>query len=62
MGAFHLGLALEAGGHRVPAQRAFAVARAVLTGASSEPVEQALEGFAPEELLKLLDAKQAPYQ
>jgi chemotaxis protein methyltransferase CheR len=62
MGAFHLGLALEAGGHRVPAQRAFAVARAVLTAASSEPVEQALEGFAPEELLKLLDAKQAPYQ
>jgi chemotaxis methyl-accepting protein methylase len=62
MGPFHLGLALEAGGHRMPAQRAFAVARAVLVGAGSEPVEQALEGFAREELVKLLDAKQAPYR
>ncbi len=62
MGAFHLGLALEAGGHLISAQRAFAVSRAVLMDAGSTRVEPALEGFAREELLKLLDSKQAPYR
>jgi chemotaxis methyl-accepting protein methylase len=58
MGPFHLGLALEAAGHRRSARRAFAVARAVLGRTESLPVDISLEGFAKEELLKLLDAKQ----
>jgi hypothetical protein len=58
LAALHLGLALEAGGHDVAAQRAFGVARAVTLQVGSERAEAALEGFTAEELLRLLDTKQ----
>jgi chemotaxis protein methyltransferase CheR len=58
LAALHLGLALEAGGHRAPAMRAFGVSRAVIQRIGSQRTEAALGGFAVEELLRLLDAKQ----
>lgn len=59
MGAFHLGLALEADGHPASARRAFAVARAALADSHAVVTDGDLEGFAREELVKLLEAKQA---
>jgi len=56
--ALHLGLAFEAGGHEVPARRAFGVSRAVLDRIGPGSAEGALGGYAPEELARLLDIKQ----
>jgi chemotaxis methyl-accepting protein methylase len=59
LASFHLGLALEAGGHERAAHRAFAVALGVLLeGGPTLGAEVALEGYAPEELLRLLETKQ----
>jgi chemotaxis protein methyltransferase CheR len=54
----HLGLALEAAGDHPSAQRAFGAARRVLQEADDARVEHALGGYAPAELMRLLDAKQ----
>jgi chemotaxis protein methyltransferase CheR len=54
----HLGLALEASGDQPSAQRAFGAARRVLQEADGARVENALGGYAPAELIRLLDAKQ----
>jgi chemotaxis protein methyltransferase CheR len=54
----HLGLALEAAGDQPSAQRAFGAARRVLQEADDMRVEHALGGYAPAELIRLLDAKQ----
>lgn len=58
MASLHLGLALEAGGHRMPARRAYGVSRAVLHRIGFEGTEASLGGYAAEELLRLLDTKQ----
>ena len=58
VGALHLGLALEAGGHTQSARRAFGVAKSVLLESGPAPMESALKGFAMDELIKLLDTKQ----
>ncbi len=57
MAHLHLGLALEASGDQPSAQRAFAAARLAVQSDQTH-VEQALEGYAADELLRLLDAKQ----
>jgi chemotaxis methyl-accepting protein methylase len=54
----HLALALEAGGHLVSAQRAFGVARAATLRGGSAIEATALGGYAPDELMRLLDSKQ----
>jgi chemotaxis protein methyltransferase CheR len=54
----HLGLALEAAGDKLSAQRAFGAARRALQEADPSRVERAIGGYAPAELLGLLDAKQ----
>ncbi len=54
----HLGLAFEACGDLASARRAFAIARRVV-GADSRPVHYAIGGFAPAELIRLLDTKHA---
>jgi chemotaxis protein methyltransferase CheR len=54
----HLGLALEAAGDGPSAQRAFGAARRALQIADPSSLELAIGGFAPSELLRLLDAKQ----
>jgi chemotaxis methyl-accepting protein methylase len=54
----HLGLALEAAGDQASAQRAFEAARSALTAAGPGHVEHAMEGYATDELLRLLDGKQ----
>jgi chemotaxis protein methyltransferase CheR len=54
----HLGLALEAAGDHPSAQRAFGAARRALQEADDAHVEHALGGYAPAELMRLLDAKQ----
>jgi hypothetical protein len=60
LASFHLGLALEAGGHTTAAQRAYAVSLGVfLDGGPTLGAEVALEGYAPAELLRLLETKQA---
>jgi chemotaxis methyl-accepting protein methylase len=58
LAALHLGLALEAGGHRVAARRAFGVSRSAMHRIGLERTEVALGGYAAEELLRLLDTKQ----
>jgi chemotaxis protein methyltransferase CheR len=58
LAALHLALALEAGGHVASAQRAFGAARAAVLR-SGEPIGQTeLGGYAPDELIRLLDRKQ----
>jgi chemotaxis protein methyltransferase CheR len=54
----HLGLALEAAGDTPSAQRAFGAARRALQQADPSRVALAIGGYAPAELLRLLDAKQ----
>jgi len=54
----HLGLALEAAGDHGSAQRAFAAARRALLAAGPGTVENAIEGYAGSELVRLLDLKQ----
>jgi chemotaxis protein methyltransferase CheR len=54
----HLGLALEAAGDEPSAQRAFGAARRALQEADDARVEHAIGGYAPAELIRLLDAKQ----
>jgi chemotaxis protein methyltransferase CheR len=58
LASLHLGLALEAGGHPLPARRAYGVSRAVLHRIGFEGTEESLGGFAVEELMRLLDTKQ----
>jgi chemotaxis methyl-accepting protein methylase len=58
LAALHLGLALEAGGHHLPALRAFGVSRAVLHRIGTAREDVALGGYAAEELVRLLDSKQ----
>jgi chemotaxis methyl-accepting protein methylase len=57
MAQLHLGLALEASGDRGSAQRAFAVARRTLLEAGPDVSPAGLEGYAPSELLRLLESK-----
>jgi Flp pilus assembly protein TadD len=54
----HLALALEAGGHLASAQRAFGVARAATLRGGSGLEATALGGYAPDELMRLLESKQ----
>jgi chemotaxis protein methyltransferase CheR len=54
----HLGLALEAAGGRPSAQRACGAARRALDEADPSRVELDMGGYAPAELLRLLDTKQ----
>ncbi|MDQ1629538.1 MAG: chemotaxis protein methyltransferase CheR [Actinomycetota bacterium] len=56
----HLGLALEAAGDLPSAQRAFGAARRALQETDHAPVEEAIGGYAAEELLRLVDAKLTP--
>jgi chemotaxis methyl-accepting protein methylase len=59
LASFHLGLALEAGGHTRSAQRSFGVALDILRdGGTTLGAEIALEGYAPKELLRMLEKKQ----
>ena len=58
MAQLHLGLALEASGDEGSAQRAFAVARRVLVEAGPDARPAGLKGYAPSELLRLLESKQ----
>ena len=53
----HLGLALEAAGDQPAAQRAFRAARVAASDCDQALVAHAMEGYAPDELLRLLDAK-----
>jgi chemotaxis methyl-accepting protein methylase len=53
----HLGLALEAAGDARAAKRAFAAARRALADTGPEHRLDGLEGYAPAELLRLLDSK-----
>jgi chemotaxis protein methyltransferase CheR len=52
----HLGLALEAAGQRPSARRAYTAARGVLLD-DAGPAHAGIEGFAPGELVRLLDSK-----
>jgi chemotaxis protein methyltransferase CheR len=54
----HLGLAFEAADDKPSAQRAFGAARRALQESDPSRVEHAIGGYAPAELLRLLDAKQ----
>ena len=54
----HLGFAMEAAGDGPAARRAFGAARRAVLEADPAHVEHAIEGYAPGELLRLLDAKQ----
>jgi chemotaxis protein methyltransferase CheR len=53
----YLGLALEASGDLVSAQRAFRAARQATLSMASGHIEHAIGGYAPAELLRLLDSK-----
>lgn len=53
----HLGLALEAAGDYQSASRAFSAARSALARFDTASVEAVIEGYQPEELNRLLDAK-----
>ena len=57
MAHVHLGLALEASGDQPAAQRAYGAARRAVLHADHGPAEPAIDGYAPQELLRLLDAK-----
>jgi hypothetical protein len=57
MAHLHLGLALEAGGDQPSARRAFGAAKRAVLEADQATVEHAIGGYAPDELLRLLDAK-----
>jgi chemotaxis methyl-accepting protein methylase len=54
----HLGLALEAAGDQLSAQRAFDAARRALLHGVQGHVDNAMEGYASDELLRLLASKQ----
>jgi Flp pilus assembly protein TadD len=55
---FHLGLALEGGGHRAAALRSFAVSRSLLLrGDVTESVE-AFGGFRVDDVLRMIAAKE----
>lgn len=54
----HLGLALEASGDHSSARRAFATAQRTILQSAEPPPHHALGGYAPGELLRLLDTKQ----
>jgi chemotaxis protein methyltransferase CheR len=54
----HLGLALEATGDELSAQRAFAAARQALLRADAAHIAAGFEGYATAELASLLDSKQ----
>jgi chemotaxis protein methyltransferase CheR len=54
----HLGLALEASGDRPSARRAFATARRTMLQSSPPQLEDAIGGYATDELLRLLETKQ----
>jgi chemotaxis protein methyltransferase CheR len=58
LASLHLGLALEAGGHHMPARRAYGVSRAVMHRIGPDGADVALGGYATEELVRLLDSKQ----
>jgi chemotaxis methyl-accepting protein methylase len=53
----HLGLALEASGHHSSARRAYRAARRALLDQVNGNAETAIKGFAPGELVRLLDSK-----
>jgi chemotaxis protein methyltransferase CheR len=57
MAHLHLGLALEADGDQPSARRAFGAAKRAVLEADQATVEHAIGGYAPDELLRLLDAK-----
>jgi tetratricopeptide (TPR) repeat protein len=54
----HLGLALEAAGDERSAQRAYAAARRALLEADPADSDAGIKGYAPAELVRLLDSKQ----
>jgi chemotaxis protein methyltransferase CheR len=54
----HLGLALEAAGDERSAQRAYAAARRALLEADPADSDAGIKGYAPAELVMLLDSKQ----
>ena len=54
----HLGLALEAAGDQRSARRAFGVARRAVLSGEHGHVDRAMEGYAADELLRLLASKQ----
>jgi chemotaxis protein methyltransferase CheR len=54
----HLGLALEAAGDHSSARRAFNAARNTVLQTDASHVENSLEGYAKDELLRLLDTRQ----
>jgi chemotaxis methyl-accepting protein methylase len=56
--ALHLALALEAGGHHDSARRAYDVARAAVARSEGAIEATDLGGYAPDELVRLLDSKQ----
>lgn len=58
MAHLHLGLAFEAAGDQPSAQRAYGVAKRTLTHADPARVEQAIEGYATEELRRFLATKE----
>lgn len=53
----HLGLALEAAGDRLSAQRAFGAARRTLLRIDPTRIEEAIEGYTADELRRFLDVK-----
>jgi chemotaxis protein methyltransferase CheR len=57
MAHLHLGLALEAAGDQPSAQRAYGVAKRTLKRSDHARVEQAIEGYAAEELHRFLAVK-----
>lgn len=58
MAHLHLGLALDSAGDPRSAQRAYAAARHALTQADPAYLDQAIEGYTPADLVRLLDSKQ----
>jgi len=56
----NLGLALEVSGDDVAARRAYAAARAALDRCDTAAIETTLEGYHLDELVRLLEQKQAP--
>jgi chemotaxis protein methyltransferase CheR len=57
MAHLHLGLALEAAGDQPSARRAFGAAERAVLEADQAKVEHAIGGYAPDELLRLLESK-----
>jgi chemotaxis protein methyltransferase CheR len=57
MAYLHLGLALEAAGDRGSAHHAYGAARRALQAGDDAPAGQDIEGYAADELVRLLDAK-----